>query len=86
MSNYRSSTPDPPITLSLGSWQITEEDLPLYAGLASGILLLIIVIMTVTTWRVCHTQRRRTKHRRKKGIYIYFYDKQIKLLNLSMFT
>ena len=64
---YRSSTPDPPITLSLGSWQIKEEDLPLYAGLASGILLLIIVIMSITTWRICHAQRRSTKNRTKRG-------------------
>ena len=32
------STPDPPLTLSVGAWQITEEDLPVYVGGAVGIL------------------------------------------------
>ena len=45
------STPYPPLTLSLGAWQITEEDLPIYVGSAAGVLLLIIVLLGVTTWR-----------------------------------
>ena len=48
------STPYPPLTLSLGSWQITEEDLPIYVGSAAGVLLLIILLLGVTTWR-CST-------------------------------
>ena len=47
------STPYPPLTLSLGAWQITEEDLPIYVGSAAGVLLLIILLLGVTTWRCC---------------------------------
>lgn len=47
------TTPHPPLTLSLGAWQITEEDLPIYVGSAAGVLLLIILLLGVTTWRCC---------------------------------
>ena len=53
-SLFLQSTPYPPLTLSLGSWQITEEDLPIYVGSAAGVLLLIILLLGVTTWR-CST-------------------------------
>ena len=78
----RSSTPVPPITLSLGSWQITEEDLPLYAGLASGVLLLIIVILSFTTWRICHYQSSSTKNRTKKGKLETFNPIRLKVSSL----
>ncbi len=47
------STPSPPLTLSLGAWQIAEEDLPIYVGSAAGFLLLLALVLAVTTWRMC---------------------------------
>ncbi len=47
------STPAPPLTLSLGAWQIDQEDLPIYVGSAAGFLLLVAVVLAVTTWRCC---------------------------------
>lgn len=52
-SVFPSSTPDPPLTLSLGAWQIAEEDLPIYVGSAAGVLILVILLLAVTTWRCC---------------------------------
>ena len=47
------TTPDPPLTLSVGAWQIDQEDLPIYVGSAAGFLFLLVILMAVTTWRCC---------------------------------
>ncbi len=47
------AAPDPPFALSVGAWQITEEDLPIYVGSAAGVLLLIALLTAVTAWRCC---------------------------------
>ena len=53
ISSSLPSTPDPPLTLSLGSWQIDQEDLPIYVGSAAGVLLLVMLLLAVTAWRCC---------------------------------
>jgi len=48
-----STTAVPPLTLSLGAWQIAEEDLPVLAGGAAGVLALFLLATAVTAWRCC---------------------------------
>jgi hypothetical protein len=51
LTSSTAHTPDPPFALSVGAWQITQEDLPIYVGSAAGFLCLIVLLLAVTVWR-----------------------------------
>ncbi|CAB4054137.1 unnamed protein product [Lepeophtheirus salmonis] len=56
-----------PLTLSLGSWSISEEEFPLYIGSAAGIILLLFLLLSATMWR-CLTASDRKRQRRREDL------------------
>ncbi len=72
--SFRDVQHPPPLTLSVGSWQIREEDLPLYLGVAAGVVLLILLVLAVTTWRCINSgtgagalRRQRSNTKKENG-------------------